>query len=85
MKFCLLQHILKVLVFLSFNLFGPITKTSSKFKPGISIVSNTFEQNLNVGYDLVFISTTGPLSLKPSFHMIAHDRRITENTASDRQ
>ena len=53
MKFCLLQHILKVLVFLSFNLFGPITKTSSKFKLGISIVSNTFEQNLNVGYDLI--------------------------------
>ena len=23
--------------------------------------------------------------LKPSFHMIANDRRITENTASDRQ
>ena len=25
------------------------------------------------------------LMLKPSFHLIAHDRQIAENTASDRQ
>ena len=28
---------------------------------GVSIVSNTFEQNINQGYDLVLVLITGPL------------------------
>ena len=30
------------------------------FSQGLSIVSYTFEQNINLGYDLVFVLITGP-------------------------
>ena len=45
------------------------TKTKNKqtkkgkflnFSRGLSIVSNTSEQNINLGYDLVFVSVIGP-------------------------
>ena len=43
---------------------GLIIKTSSNFSRGLSIVSNTFGQNINIGYDLVFVLITGSVCLR---------------------
>ena len=42
---------------------GQLLKRVLNFSRGVSIVSNTFEQNINLGYDLVFVLITGPKDL----------------------
>ena len=39
---------------------GRLLKRVLNFNQGLSVVSNTFEQNINLGYDLVFVLITGP-------------------------
>ena len=43
---------------------GPIVRTSSNnHSQRLSTVSNTFEQDINLGYDLFFVLITGPKCL----------------------
>ena len=42
------------------NTMGRLLKRVLNFSQGLSVVSNTFEQNINLGFDLVFVLITDP-------------------------
>ena len=48
---------------IQFNLLGRLLRRLLNFSQGLSIVSSTFKQNINLVYDLVFVLITGPLCL----------------------
>ena len=43
----------------SADTWGRLLKRVLNLSRGLSIISNTFEQNINVGYDIVFVLITG--------------------------
>ena len=55
------------------NTLGRLLKRVLHFSLGLSIVSNTFEQNINLGYDLDFVLITDPLC---SYYQVEFESRF---------